>query len=765
MNKWEIEVQKSLLDSEETAIKELEKQYKRALKDIEDKIKLFDYDIRQLEDAINADGLDDAAREVLKSQQRAKVYQKQYQQALKGQISGIVDNLHAQQYATIDKYLKECYTDSFVGTMYSIAKQGVPLIMPIDQAAVVKAVLTDSKIVEGYYNHLGVNYAKLKKVITQEASRGIASGLSYAEIARNINNASKSGLYNAKRIARTEGHRIQQTSADDARQGAIKRGADLVKQWDAALDKRTRPSHARVDGEIREEGEKFSNGLLYPGDPNGSAEEVINCRCVALSRARWALDESELETLKERAEYFGLDKTKNFDDFREKYINAAPKPQVATQPEFKEITNAIDFAYGNYTDEDYNKWWDDYDAHNANVKLSAEELKIIDDYTEGSFIGLNEVSRFTDTELIKKGYTADDIKSIRDKADLLEGALSKYDLDTDIVTHRFERNVSWLTGKGNDIDALEALKGTEYTTKGFTSSGMLPNRFRFTGGKSDAVHFEIVTPKGTNGAFLSMSKKGENEFLYNRNTKYRVIDGGERVVKENKFNFKTMQMEEVDVKERFLRVQVIPDKATENAMAKPVIQNGASAIKKTGIKALDTAKVLSAHDVDDCYNTTNPLYSKGREYQVNCQRCVSAYEARRRGYDVAAAKALMNNSDTLPYMMHQKGWANVYKDGLASLETPTGSRSTAIKKSIEAMMSGYGDGARAIIRVQWQGGGGHVFIAEQNNGKTEFIDPQPGKRDCSHYFNAGMIKPASTRLLRIDNKDFTDLIEQCIIQN
>lgn len=317
-----------MLDSEEAAIKELEKQYKRALKDIEDKIKLFDYDIRQLEDAINADGLDDAAREALKSQQRAKVYQKQYQQALKGQISGIVDNLHAQQYATIDKYLKECYTDSFVGTMYSIAKQGVPLIMPIDQAAVVKAVLTDSKIVEGYYNHLGVNYAKLKKVITQEASRGIASGLSYAEMARNINNASKSGLYNAKRIARTEGHRIQQTSADDARQGAIKRGADLLKQWDAALDKRTRPSHARVDGEIREEGEKFSNGLLYPGDPNGSAEEVINCRCVALSRARWALDESELETLKERAEYFGLDKTKNYEDYKKKYLEISPKADI-----------------------------------------------------------------------------------------------------------------------------------------------------------------------------------------------------------------------------------------------------------------------------------------------------------------------------------------------------------------------------------------------------------------------------------------------------
>lgn len=312
-----------MLDSEEAAIKELEKQYKKALKDINDKIKLFDTDIKQLQEAMNTDGLDEAAKAVLKSQQQAKVYQKQYQQALKGQISGVVDNLHTQQYSTIEAYLKDSYTNGFVGTMYSIHKQGIPLIMPIDQAAVVKAVLTDSKIVEGYYNHLGVNYAKLKKTITQEASRGIASGLSYSDIARNINNVSGSGLYNAKRIARTEGHRIQQTSSDDARQGAIKRGADLVKLWDAALDKRTRPSHARVDGEIREEGEKFSNGLLYPGDPNGGAAEVINCRCVATSRARWALDDTELQTLKERAVYFGLDKSKNFEDFSKNYLKSA----------------------------------------------------------------------------------------------------------------------------------------------------------------------------------------------------------------------------------------------------------------------------------------------------------------------------------------------------------------------------------------------------------------------------------------------------------
>ena len=321
MNRWEIEVQQSLLDSEEAAIKELEKQYAKALKDVNEKVKLFQADIDLLDQALSQEGLDDTTRALLQSQKRSKIYQQNYQKALQGQVSGILDKMHGDNYATIDKYLNGCYEAGFIGTMYDIAGQGVPLVVPIDQAAAVKAVLTDSKVSNGLYNALGVNVKKLKKSITQEISRGIASALPYSDIARNISSVSKAPLSRAKTIARTEGHRIQQTSSRDAQEAAKKKGADVLKQWDAALDARTRDSHARVDGEIRELDEKFSNGLMFPGDPSGGAAEVVNCRCTSNTRARWALDDEELNTLKERAEYFGLDKTKNFEEYKRKYLN------------------------------------------------------------------------------------------------------------------------------------------------------------------------------------------------------------------------------------------------------------------------------------------------------------------------------------------------------------------------------------------------------------------------------------------------------------
>lgn len=327
MNKREKEVIQAQLDAEKEVLKQLEKQYKKALNDINQKVKLFDYDIQQLENALANDGLDDSARAVLESRKRSKIYQKQYQEALKGQISGILDKLHGDNYATIEAYLNESYVDAFVGTAYDLAGQGIPVIMPIDQAAAVKAVMTDSKISEGLYKALGVDAKKLKKTISSEITRGIASGMLYGDIARNISLVSNAPLSRAKTITRTEGHRIQQASTMDAQKAAKDKGADVVKQWDSTMDGKTRDTHRRLDGQIREIDEPFEadgKKAMAPGHFGDPAEDC-NCRCVSLTRARWALDEDELQTLRDRAEYFGLDKTKDFEDFKKKYLKALEK--------------------------------------------------------------------------------------------------------------------------------------------------------------------------------------------------------------------------------------------------------------------------------------------------------------------------------------------------------------------------------------------------------------------------------------------------------
>lgn len=312
-------VQIEFLDDEERVIRRLQAVYNQSLKDITQKANALQEEIYKIQDKYNSIE-DEQERETLKSMERSKVYQKQYQDAIKTQVRGILDKMHQKEFKTVNEYLNECYNKAFTGNMYVLHGEGIPLIVPIDQEKVARAVQINSKISKGLYSRLGEDVDLLKRKITAQISRGVATGMSYSQMAQQLAGYTKTGYNNAVRITRTEGHRIQQESTMDACYAARERGADVVKQWDATMDANTRESHQMVDGEVRALDEKFSNGLMYPGDPSGSAAEVINCRCVLLQRAKWALDQKELDRLKERASFYGLDKRKSFDEFNKKYM-------------------------------------------------------------------------------------------------------------------------------------------------------------------------------------------------------------------------------------------------------------------------------------------------------------------------------------------------------------------------------------------------------------------------------------------------------------
>lgn len=323
MNSRQKLIQQKFLNNEKAVIKRLNQVYNQSLKDINKNIKNLEFNIAGLKTVYDWMEPDDPDKAKVKSMIQSKIYQKQYQEQLHKQIDGILNQMQLKEFTSVSEYLDTCYTDGFIGTVFDLHGQGVPLMMPIDQESMVRAVQLDSKISKGLYTRLGEDVNLLKKKITAQVSRAVSTGMTYAQTAKVLSNETRVGYNNAVRIARTEGHRIQTAAAMDACNNAKEKGADVVKQWDATLDSSTRESHAKVDGEIRELDKAFSNGLQYPGDPSGGAAEVVNCRCALLQRARWALDEGELQTLKDRAEFFGLDKTDNFTDFKKKYLKAA----------------------------------------------------------------------------------------------------------------------------------------------------------------------------------------------------------------------------------------------------------------------------------------------------------------------------------------------------------------------------------------------------------------------------------------------------------
>ena len=299
MNRYQKKVQRQILLNERKILKEIEQIYEQALQDIMAQITL----LQARKDTQNLQSI---------------IYQVEYQKALKKQIEGILDQLHNNEFTTISEYLTKCYEESWIGTLYDLQNQGIPLIFPIDQEQVIKAIQLNTKLSKSLYDSLGIDIKELKSIIRSEVSRGISQNYSYEKMATLIKNASQNTFNNSLRIARTEGHRISQESTYNVQVEAKKKGADIVKEWDATLDGKTRPNHRFLDGQIVDIDKPFKNAdgdeAMYPGG-FGIPSEDINCRCCVLQRAKWNLNNDKFTKM--NGETNKLMEFKNKEDYEE----------------------------------------------------------------------------------------------------------------------------------------------------------------------------------------------------------------------------------------------------------------------------------------------------------------------------------------------------------------------------------------------------------------------------------------------------------------
>ena len=426
------------------------------------------------------------------------IFQIEYQKALKTQVQAILEQLQVNEFRTVSEYLVRSYNTGYMGSMYSFHRQGLPFLIPIDQEQVVAAIRHKTKLKQKLYDELGVDIKKLQKTIANEISRGISTGLGFGDIARSISLQSRIPLNRAMTIARTESHRIQCQATSDAQYKAKGKGADVLKQWNAALDGATRPHHRQLDGQIRELNEFFEiSGMkaMFPGD-FGRASEDCNCRCALLQRARWALDEEELEELKKRAEYYGLDKTKDFEDYQKKYLKASEQVRDSGQKKNDEDTSQKKASDKPKTLENTKE----------SDKITSEELtdtdvKAIFDYMTAKSYVVNEKLRTgaellpEDTEFIKN------LDNALAKMPNYEGNLQRSLLFSDNVEmDSFIRRHS-VGNKVTYSEYLSTTKGTVYNPEG---------------------QVQIYIRDAKKGKDISSLNEKEKEVLYERNSSFLV---------------------------------------------------------------------------------------------------------------------------------------------------------------------------------------------------------------------------------------------------
>jgi len=112
--------------------------------------------------------------------------------------------------------------------------------------------------------------------IKTELVAGVEAGETYGQMSDRISDKyDQISTGRAKTIAVTETHAAQQKSNYEG----YRQSGTPIKIWVAVMDGNTRDIHAMVDGQEVPFDRPFSNGLMFPGDPSGSARNVINCRC------------------------------------------------------------------------------------------------------------------------------------------------------------------------------------------------------------------------------------------------------------------------------------------------------------------------------------------------------------------------------------------------------------------------------------------------------------------------------------------------------
>lgn len=102
-----------------------------------------------------------------------------------------------------------------------------------------------------------------------------------ADITKRLDASSSHWQMRAERIIRTESTGLYNNAALDA----LEYEGNTHKEWLAAHDERTRIDHAMADGQVVPLRDGFIVGddvLFFPGDPGGSAGQVVNCRCTVI---------------------------------------------------------------------------------------------------------------------------------------------------------------------------------------------------------------------------------------------------------------------------------------------------------------------------------------------------------------------------------------------------------------------------------------------------------------------------------------------------
>lgn len=270
----------------------------------------------------------DKAKNFVSKCQTGKQYDAEALNALIKQLTAQIAKTNADAVAAINGYAPLVAAEQANFSEYAIENGTTlnPSFTLINQDTVLRLIKDSPAVLPKAKAKIAKNKQWNTPKLRSALTHAIVQGDSIPKLSKKVEEICGSNKAIATRNARTmmTGARNAGTLAAYVR--AEQNGMHIQKQWMAALDERTRVSHRHLDGEIKPVNEKFSNGLMHPGDTTGKPAELWNCRCTMVPIVNDQLYEGERASKLKDMSY-------------EEWRNAQPKPKSKTKKKKKTTGN------------------------------------------------------------------------------------------------------------------------------------------------------------------------------------------------------------------------------------------------------------------------------------------------------------------------------------------------------------------------------------------------------------------------------------------
>lgn len=322
-----------------------------------------------------------------------------------------------------------------------------------------------------------------KQHINNAVLQGILQGESNDKIASRLQTVTSMNHAAAIRNARTMTTGAENAGRTDSYKRAAEMGIELEQEWLATLDGRTRDSHRALDGERiplakdKWHPAKFSNGCRYPGDPEGPAWEVYNCRCTLVVAIK-GIDQSDaprnskLGSMSYEEWYGGK--------LHEKKVSKVASEDTTVYTKFDGGVESV-----RYSIQQYSSWVE---------SLTSRERDALNKYGYTS----NNVARY-----LRRGPDSIPEYTVKDTADQIKGidsAMKKATIKDPITVYRGVGK-DYLGVDWTDEQSIKSRIGGMITDDSFMSTSLseeVATVYKRTGGPV----FEIDVPSGTRGAYI-----------------------------------------------------------------------------------------------------------------------------------------------------------------------------------------------------------------------------------------------------------------------